>query len=184
MAINLSAMLMGAAQMDASIIMPLNTHTDEFSFSGSLGQAKLSSFNSALEPAMGMRIDSGYLEKMTFKAKANNISSTGEMTFIYNNLTANVLKKNEEDKDKFLSFLANTTLYTSNPGKKGKLRVVQIGFERVEYKGLGNYLWKTLQTGIINTLLPTGKNIKKENKVGKTSNKQITKNQKTEKKKK
>ena len=184
MSINLSTKLMGVAQLDVSINMPLNTPTDEFSFSGSLGQAKLSLFNSALEPAMGIKIDSGYLEKMTFKAKANNFSSTGEMTFIYNNLTANVLKKNEEDKGKFLSFVANTALHTSNPGKNGKLRVAQMSFERVEYKGLGNYLWKTLQTGIVNSLLPTGKNEKKDYKVEKTSGKQSKKEQKTEKKKK
>ena len=29
-------------------------------------------------------------------------------------------------------------------------------FERTPYKGLGNYLWKTIESGIINTVSPVG----------------------------
>ena len=48
-----------------------------------------------------------------------------------------------ENKKKFLSWIANTVVHSFNPGKKGKLRTAQMSFERVEYKGLGNFLWNS-----------------------------------------
>ena len=35
-------------------------------------------------------------------------------------------------------------------------------FERVLYKGFGNFLWKTLQNGIVNTIAPFGMTTEKE----------------------
>jgi hypothetical protein len=84
------------------------------------------------------------------------------MTMLYDGLAAEVVKKDQQSKNKFLSWAANAVLKTSNPGKNGKTRVVVIGFERVMYKGLGNFLWKTLQTGITSTITPTGKQVKDE----------------------
>jgi len=31
-----------------------------------------------------------------------------------------------------------------------------MNFDRVSYKGFGNVLWKTLQSGIVNTIAPFG----------------------------
>jgi hypothetical protein len=33
-------------------------------------------------------------------------------------------------------------------------------FERVPYKGFGNFVWKTLQSGIVATVTPTGKKVR------------------------
>lgn len=184
MTIDVSSKLMSVAELKAIIIMPLNSKADTFSFSGSLGQAKLESFNSALQPAMGMQITSGNLEKMTFAAQANNNYSTGEMVMIYDDLTATLLKNNdEEDQKKFLSWIANTVVQKSNPGKKGQLRVAKMGFEKVEYKGFGNFLWKTLQTGIVNSILPTGKTTKVSTKSNENTNQESTKKSRKEKNK-
>jgi hypothetical protein len=106
------------------------------------------------------------------------------MTMVYSGLTAEALKKNEKDKGKFMSFLANTVVFSSNPNKREKLRVAQMGFERVNYKGFGNFVWKTLQTGIVNTVLPTGKSEKQVKEVVKTAEKQTKQERKEEKKKK
>ena len=131
-----------------------------------------------------MEIDSGYLEKVEFSATANNVNSTGKMTMVYSGLTANILKKKADDKDKFLSFFSNSVVRSSNPGKNGKLRTAQMGFDRVEYKGFGNFVWKTLQTGIVNTVLPTGKSEKQVKDAAKSSDKSNNKQQKKGKKKK
>jgi len=82
---------------------------------------------------------------------------------LYTDLDAEVVKKNQKDKSKFLSWAANTVIHTSNPGKNNKLRVAQMEAERVIYKGFGNIVWKALQSGIVNSVTPTGK-IKKTSK--------------------
>ena len=48
-------------------------------------------------------------------------------------------------------------MHKGNPGKNDKVREVIMSFDRVEYKGLGNYLWKTIQSGLVNTIAPIGK---------------------------
>lgn len=184
MTVNLTSNLMKVAPLQADFVLQLNSKSDNFSFSGHLGKAELSIFNPALKPAAGMVIKSGVADMVTFSATANNTLSTGKMTMVYSGLVAEALKKNEEEKGKFMSFLANTVVHSSNPGKREKLRIAQMGFERVEYKGFGNFVWKTLQTGIVNTVLPTGKSEKQVKAVAKTAEKQTRQERKDEKKKK
>ncbi|HEY9115871.1 MAG TPA: hypothetical protein VIN10_14325 [Bacteroidales bacterium] len=184
MTINLKSNLMKVAPLRADFILQLNSKYDNFSFSGHLGKADLSIFNPALKPAAGMIIQNGVVDMVTFSATANNTLSIGKMTMVYSGLVAEALKKNEKDKGKFMSFLANTVVHSSNPNKREKLRIAQMGFERVEYKGFGNFVWKTLQTGIVNTVLPTGKSEKQVKEVAKTAEKQTRQERKEEKKKK
>jgi len=184
MTIHLVSKLMDAANLQGDFYLRLNSPVDAFTFTGSLGRAKLATFNGALKPAAGIKVETGDLKIINFHASANNTLSTGKMTMIYSDLTAEVLKKNVDDKGKFLSFLANTVLLSSNPNKNGKLRIAQMGFERVMYKGFGNFIWKTLQTGLVNTVLPTGKSEKQVKEVAKTSEKQSKKEQRENKKKK
>jgi hypothetical protein len=59
-----------------------------------------------------------------------------------------------------MTWAANTAVRSQNPGKKGKLIIAHIDFERVMYKGFGNLIWKSVQSGLVNTVAPTGKHDK------------------------
>jgi hypothetical protein len=111
---------------------------------------------------MGLKFENGQLDNINFSGSASPRFSKGKMTMLYNDLEADLSKKDFENKNKFLSWLANAVLYTSNPGKNTEIRIVQMEFERVPYKGFGNLMWKTLQSGIMHTVLPTGKTIQSE----------------------
>ena len=172
MKIKLKARLMGQPVLKADFTMPLNSRVDTFFFSGSLGPAKLSIFNKAAQPAIGMDFIKGTLQGVTFKGSANPTQSAGEMTLLYKDLEAKVVKKDQKTTNKFMSWAANAVLKTSNPGKNGKTRVAALKFNRVMYKGFGNFMWKTLSSGITNTLAPAGKQVKQESsakQVNKTS---------------
>lgn len=185
MTINLNSNLMNTAPLQADFVLQLNSTSDNFSFSGYLGKANMTIFNQALKPATGAVIDSGVVDMVTFEAKANNTFSTGTMKMVYSGFKAKAMnKKDDEKEDKFLSFLANTVVFRANPNKQEKLRVAEMGFERVMYKGFGNFVWKTLQTGIVNTVLPTGKSKKEVKEVMKKSEKQTKKEKKENLKKK
>lgn len=77
---------------------------------------------------------------------------------LYHGLETNILKS-ESDKRKslFKSWGVNKIVHKGNPGKNNKVREVIMSFDRVEYKGLGNYLWKIIQSGLVNTIAPIGK---------------------------
>ena len=104
----------------------------------------------------------GEIERLSFQGSANNYNSTGTMTMLYKDLEADVFKRKNTDKNEFLSWSVNNLLHKSNPGNNGEVREATMKFERVIYKGFGNFLWKTLQNGIVNTIAPFGMTTEKE----------------------
>jgi len=143
--------------MKIDIIMPLKNGQDMFYFNGSLSPTKFKYFDSVIVPAIGIKILQGDLDHLSFSASANSTSSNGKMTLLYHDLEAEVFKSKSNEENKFLSWTVNHVVHTSNPNKKGHKREAIMHTERVIYKGYINYLWKTIQSGITNTIAPMGK---------------------------
>lgn len=160
--INLQAKLMDKAEMNVHFVMPLNSKSDTMFYSGTLGSASFITFNKAIVPALGVEFKEGKLNSLSFSGSSNSHISKGKMTMKYENLVAEVYKKESKNKNKFMSWAANAAVYSNNPGKKGKLRVAHIEFERVMYKGFGNFMWKSVQSGLVNSVAPTAKHDKIE----------------------
>jgi hypothetical protein len=155
--IDLHTKFMGKADLDINMNFPLKDDQKTFYFSGQLAASELKLYDSAIIPAVGLKILQGNLESLTFNASANDYNSTGTMIMKYSDLEAEVFKHKNMEKSGFLSWSVNTLVHKSNPGKNGTLREVPMNFDRVMYKGFGNLLWKTLQSGIVNTIAPFGK---------------------------
>jgi len=162
MIVDIKADLMQKAPMDVHAEFSLKD--DSFNFNGELGSAKLNLFDSALFPVVGLKVLSGDLKSLKFSAYANNVSAQGQMIMLYNDLEATVFKTNTLKTNKFLSWSVNTIVKKSNPIKNKPPRVAIMKFERQTYKGIGNYMWKTILNGITNTLAPGGKHVKPNKK--------------------
>lgn len=158
MTINLVANLQKTIPMEVNIIFPLKSVSDTFSFSGHLGSGDVQIFNAIVLPVLGMKFETGYIDGIDFTAHANPVYSVGEMTMLYHSLKGDVQKQDMAETNKFLSWLANSVLLQNNPIKDKDPRAVPLYFDRVIYKGAGNYLWKTLQSGIMATIIPTVEN--------------------------
>lgn len=150
--------LMGKADLRVHLVLPLKDNESTFYFAGTLGPSRMKYYDSAIIPALGLKVLNGDIDSMTFEAQANHQSSSGNMTLLYHDMEAEVFKLGERDTEKsgFLSWSVNQLIHRSNPGNNGHVRVAAMQAERVEYKGMGNYLWKTLQSGIVNTVAPFG----------------------------
>lgn len=164
MDVHLEAKFMGEANLIANARFPLKDYEDTFYFSGSLGKASLFLFDQAIFPVLGLKVLKGDLDRLTFSASANNVSSQGKMTMLYHDLEAEVFKLNYTDENHFLSWTVNHVLRESNPGKNKKIRAVSMQYNKSTYKGFGNYYWKTLQSGIVNTIAPFGFKTEKKKK--------------------
>ncbi len=153
MKVDAKATLMKTGSAHLNATFPLKDYHTTFYFRGSMGSSKMKIFDTAIYPVLGLKVLEGHLDKLTFSASANTTESNGKMTMLYHDLEAEVFKsKSITEENKFLSWTVNTLIKKSNP-KKGKTpREVKLHTERVVYKGLGNYFWKTLQGGIINTI--------------------------------
>lgn len=160
--INLHSKLMNQAILKAAFTVPMNNNNNTFYFNGSLASSKFSYYDNVIYPVLGLKIIEGDLDKLTFEAQVNEHSSSGTMTMLYHNLNATVFKSKSKEKSKILSWAVKTVLHDSNPGNNKKTRVAVLSHNYEPHKGFGNYLWKTLQSGIVNTLSPVGKKTSKK----------------------
>lgn len=154
MSIKLQANLQKKIPMGVNIYFPMKSVADTFSFNGWLGNGDLELFNNVVLPAIGVKFKSGYLDGIRFKAKANPKYAIGEMTMLYHDLNGIVVRKDMQKTNKLLSWVANQVINKNNPAKNKEKRTEPMYFKRVMYKGLGNFLWKTLQSGIMGTIIP------------------------------
>jgi hypothetical protein len=154
--IDLNTKFMGNANLNVDMLLPLADDQNTFFFSGYLGPSKMTSFDSATIPALGLNLLNGQIENISFQGSANNFTSKGSMKMLYHDLEAEVFKKKTVEKNDFLSWSVKNLVHKSNPGNNGEVREATMKFERVMYKGFGNFLWKTLQNGIVNSIAPFG----------------------------
>ncbi len=190
--INMQAKFMENTPLTLNFVFPLNSRVDTFFYAGHLSSAKMNGFNKASLPALGLKFKKGDLKEINFNGSANATISKGTMVMLYSDMEAEFVKKKAAEKNKFMSWAANTVTYSSNPGKNNKLRTASMEFERVPYKGFGNFMWKTLQTGIMRTVIPSskaqksgsGSKVKKQKSDTQQGDNKQTKKEKRKKKKK
>lgn len=156
----LKAVILNTGSTEINFNFPLQRKTSTFYFNGTMGPADMHYFDTALFPVIGLKLLQGKLDKINFSATANEDKASGKMSFLYHDLKAIAYKSHSLEKNKFLSWSVNTLIHKSNPNKNGHTREVVMEFERDKYKGLGNYFWKTIETGLVNTFSPSGKQIK------------------------
>ena len=53
--------------------------------------------------------------------------------------------------------MANAVTLSNNPVNGKDIKAVEIGFERNKNKGIIGYIWRTIQSGLVRTILPTNK---------------------------
>lgn len=149
------------AQLDREIPIAVRVElpydTERFTVKGHTeGTSNFSSLNKTVLPAIGLQFKSGRLDGLRFDMHGNPYTLRGNLTLLYHDLEVSLYRENHE-KRKTLSWAANLLLKRSNPKPNGRTVISEIQTERVPYKGLGNYLWKGVESGIINSLNPFGK---------------------------
>jgi hypothetical protein len=151
--------LYGKASLAAQLNFPLGSNT--FYVAGQLKDAPMYVFNDITISNAGVEISDGVIDNLDFNFKANSQISSGELTFLYHDLEIDLLKEEDSGelkKRKFLNFVVNKfVLPKQNPDKKGQEYVGVIDFSRDKNKGLFNYLWKSVYSGIKDTFTKENK---------------------------
>jgi hypothetical protein len=171
------AMVMGEGAMNVELILPLEGDLHKFECSGSVGAMRLKPLNDMLAPSINMKFNDGKVTQMKFFFTANDNNSKGWMEFLYKDIDVVLMKKDPDKNWGVVSLLANWAATSNNPAPGKDVKIVEIGFERNKNKGLINYVWKTIQSGMVRTILPikkyqiNRKNDKKEKDKGKSDKK-------------
>ncbi len=156
MKIKAETMVYGKGKLNAHFNFPLGSNT--FYFSGQLAKTNMEIFNEMTINAAGVKVKEGVIDKMTFDVVATATKATGSLDLYYHDLKIALLKEEDENgqvkEKKMLNFLANNLLVpVQNPNKKDQFYKASIEFERVKNKGVFNYLWKSVFSGIKDTFI-------------------------------
>ncbi|KIO78539.1 hypothetical protein TH53_02905 [Pedobacter lusitanus] len=156
-AADLHAQLIKAAQLHILINFDLSSKNGAFTFKGNIGKLDMTSLNPLSRPLGLVEIETGQIQKIDFEAKASEQGSEGVMQLYYNQLKIKLLKEGEEGKPAhqkgLLSFLANTLIIKdANPSKGEAVRTARIHYERPPGASFFNLLWKSVYTGMRETI--------------------------------
>lgn len=157
----------GKAKVKIELDFPLKYNT--FYLKGEVGKAKMNIFNPISISNAGVKIRDGKIDKITFSANLNDTRSSGKMKLLYHDLDISILQKVEgsglRKESKLLNFMANSFIIPEqNPNKRGKEYKATIEFTRNKNKGLLAYIWKSIFSGIKDTIQKKNKKRDKKKK--------------------
>ncbi|AFM04442.1 hypothetical protein Fleli_2059 [Bernardetia litoralis DSM 6794] len=140
---------MKESRIEIEMDMPLNTDTFEGSIKGFCTQIEIPSLNKMLSPITRFEANKGVIKRAEFDAKINDGNATGVFYITYTDLEVTLLKKNSDKRRKFLSGLLNVVIDKNVEGKEGK-----INYQREHNDSLLRYVWRTIRSGLIASMLP------------------------------
>ncbi|RLD59915.1 MAG: hypothetical protein DRJ05_05675 [Bacteroidetes bacterium] len=147
--LDLSAKLMGQANLKVNFQFDLTKTGDHFNVKGDMGKINGKKLNRMVENLLLVKIQSADIHSVSFHFMANDNQATGEMKMDYENLKVKVLKQEKGKEYKTLSFLANGLILKNNRPGSPKYKTGIIHFNRDKNKALPNYLWKSIQSGLV-----------------------------------
>jgi hypothetical protein len=150
------ARVMGKGLLKVHWRFPLATNNGFHKIQGSLSNMPLTAFNQALKYIAFIKIDQGKLNHLKFHFTASNDRSSGVMIMKYQNLQVSVLNKHTMEqtglKKNVISFVANKFIINSNNTPEDGMQAGKIRFKRSKTKSTWNFWWKSLLSGIKNSI--------------------------------
>lgn len=148
--------LMDEGKVYATYVFPMNTDKMVFTCDGFITNMSLTALNKMVVPTVGVSIEEGHLDTLKFNFRAGETSSEGTMKFLYHDLklqVPDIKGENKKLKDQLMVFAANTfVLKDSNPKGNNDPRIVEMQFERNKQRFMFHYTWKTILSGIKETV--------------------------------
>lgn len=149
--VEMNAVFMKEGNFNATFHFPLNTRDEMCFCSGIINAMPIMALNPLLESTKGISVKTGNIDSMKFTLNTNGIYSDGLMTMAYHGLSVNILSQdnNKDLKTKLKNFVANEFIIKeNNPGKDGKLRTVQIGAQKNQYRYFPYFFMQSILSGI------------------------------------
>jgi hypothetical protein len=149
-----TSLFLGQAKVATAWVLPLRSSDTVFTVKGEIGYMEAAELNQLTEPLAMVSLKSGRINKLTFSINGTEKKATGTATFLYTDLKLEVLKMKEEELKKkgLATFLANTLVKNENP-QNDNIREGAIYHERDVKKSFFNLVWKSVLSGIKNTVL-------------------------------
>ena len=153
-----TAWLMGKGKMDATMRIKFGDLRNAFTFSALIGPIDLREINPMLSKLLPAEVKSGKIKRLVVpEFRANDDVAAGKLLFYYNDLSINLLNQKEtawsKVKTGVINFVANDIVVNNdNPTSTGKMKTGVIYFQRDKSKGIINFIWKSMLSGLKSTM--------------------------------
>lgn len=153
--INFDTRVLKSIPLKGNLNFVLNDQDGHFTVNGHAEGFDAKILNKVSIPMALIHVNEGRINSLDFNFKGNNTKAKGEMTMKYKGLRVDVLKRDKDTKELkkrgLASFGANLLVKNDNPGSEG-VREVSPEYDRNIYKSFFNLVWKTLFTGMKQTV--------------------------------
>jgi hypothetical protein len=183
MRLDINALFMGKAKLQVNFKFDQSKANDYFTVRGEMGRINATEINRVSESMMMVKIKSGDIKKASFNFTANDDESNGILKLDYKNLSVDVLKREKNKKYITLSLFANGLIKHNNTPEGKKYKTGLIRFSRNKNKALPNYLWKSIQSGLVSIIASVAES-KEQKEIQKAEKEEKKKNKKEKNKKK
>lgn len=151
MTIEAQAMILDSIDTRVHYSANLLDKRDVFTLSGDIRSFSAMHLNHCIEPSAKARIESGFVNRISFKFTGNEQRSEGTMNLDYRDLK---LKVDEEVKqNKLKTLLANVFVKNKDKKQPGQRYTGAIDFERRKDRFIFNYWWNSFKSGIVSSVL-------------------------------
>jgi hypothetical protein len=152
-----TGLLMGAGKIDAEFRLPLDGKS-VYNAKGSLSKMHFTRLNPALGPLASIRIESGYLNKLTFNFNYTDFVSRGRLEIDYQDLKLTALGQNNHSTNEIKTLLLNAIVKNDrNKSLASAKRSGEIDIERDRKRFIFNIWWKSIQSGLKSIVFRSGK---------------------------
>lgn len=147
--LDVTSEVMGDATLDAHFEFPMHLNGSHMA-RGTLQSMQAEKLNPILEPVGLVRASRGTLHSLQFLMDLDDDKATGWVQLVYSDLRIQVLNSdnvNDGGRNRLKTFLANMLKIKRNNNKE-PFRRGEVNFERDEQKSIFSYWWKSLSTGL------------------------------------
>jgi hypothetical protein len=155
MTISFQSKALGKIPLSGQFIFYLSNDGGNFAANGHISEFDALVLNKVSVPMGLMRLHTGQINAIDFNFKGNNDGAHGDFVMKYQDLKVDVLKRDKDTKEiqkkGVTSLIANVIIKNNNP-HNGNLRSFDPEFKRDIQKSFFNLIWKTIFTGMKETL--------------------------------
>lgn len=152
LSIDTSSKFMDSSDLHVQFMIPYNENLQNIE--GTLAETDPQILNTVFEPLAGVRIESGNVRSVRFEMQLSDVRAIGNAEVIYDDLHIGLVDRETSDKNlvrRVGSFFINTfAIRSENPPEDP--RPGEVDFEREPEKSVFNYWWKSLQSGLMNSI--------------------------------
>ncbi len=148
--VNVRTKFMNTTDLQVNWEFKINDKGGRFTISGNAGNIPPEAINPFFVPGLHIKAE-GNLDALYFNFGGNNIRAKGDIRIDYDDFTVTVLKKNGEEKNKFLSAIAN--IFVRKNPKNGTVTKNGVTAERDRTKSFWNYFWSCIKKGLLKSML-------------------------------